>query len=242
MTFNKQGRVSPIVLSFSVFSNTWKVYLTKALYFSTGVSQMFPKPSLQSSPKTRPQMHTLKGWIHVDPLIFVIHIGLSMWEMSMMGMSQIGVQVIIFRKNINKKYYATQKKGGGAKKSKYEIIGHKLLVPFLNNKGIRPLLMIIYINKSDFRNRSHLKFIPNSIRCTLFANASGTFMAVHRGEPVNLTIPTTHTLRTYMNIIHTSTCTWTWLVSLENVLLISKHEMYPVHGNHCKIWSCMQKL
>ena len=36
--------------------------------------------------------------------IIVIHIGLSMREMSMMGMTQIGAQVIIIRKNINKKY------------------------------------------------------------------------------------------------------------------------------------------
>ena len=33
-----------------------------------------------------------------------------MREMSMMGMTQIGVQVIILRKNINKKYYASQNK------------------------------------------------------------------------------------------------------------------------------------
>ena len=31
------------------------------------------------------------------------HVGLSMREMSMMGMTQIGAQVIITRKNINKK-------------------------------------------------------------------------------------------------------------------------------------------
>ena len=43
-------------------------------------------------------------------LIIDIHAGLSMCEMSMMGMTQIGAQVIIIRKNINKKYYASQNK------------------------------------------------------------------------------------------------------------------------------------
>ena len=42
--------------------------------------------------------------------IIVIHIGLIMGEISMMGMTQIGAQVIIIRKNINKKYYASPQK------------------------------------------------------------------------------------------------------------------------------------
>ena len=42
--------------------------------------------------------------------IIVIHIGLSMCEMRMMGMTQIGAQMIIIRKNINEKYYASRHK------------------------------------------------------------------------------------------------------------------------------------
>ena len=40
--------------------------------------------------------------------IIVIHVGLSMRGMSMMDMTQIGAQVIIIRKNINKKYKSKQ--------------------------------------------------------------------------------------------------------------------------------------
>ena len=42
--------------------------------------------------------------------IIVIHVGLSMRGMSMMDMTQIGAQVIIIRKNINKNHYASQNK------------------------------------------------------------------------------------------------------------------------------------
>ena len=38
----------------------------------------------------------------------VIHVGLSMREISMMDLTQIIAQVIIIRKNINKIYYAIQ--------------------------------------------------------------------------------------------------------------------------------------
>ena len=37
-------------------------------------------------------------------LIIVIHVGLRMCDVSIMGMTQIGAQVIVNRKNINKKY------------------------------------------------------------------------------------------------------------------------------------------
>ena len=74
---------------------------------------MFPKPSLKSSPQRNLPRYTLRGWIHVSEIrleIIVFRICLSKHEMSMMGMTQIGVQVIIIRKNFNKKYYASQNK------------------------------------------------------------------------------------------------------------------------------------
>ena len=84
---------------------TWKVYHTK-VYFST----RFPNHLLRVPLRDTFQRILQEAESMFLATITVVHVGLSMREMSMMGMTQIRAQAIIIRKNFNKKYYASPNK------------------------------------------------------------------------------------------------------------------------------------
>ena len=97
------------------------------------------------------------------PLIILLHAGLSICEMSMMGMTQIGAQVIIIRSNtkrIKRKYYKLKKE------SKIMMaLGYMLLID-LYSRGIQNKRLInlygcflsFYVMKHKMHFKTYLGF------------------------------------------------------------------------------------